>query len=96
MSDAQREAALAMLQLLFLVVHSLAQHHEAQEALAEQDSSALPTLTRRHTSCSHPGAAPATAFQLAKDEVNNNLMDLDTCLSEFTSAAIHLLSDLAS
>ena len=84
-SDAQTEAAHAMLQLLFLVVHSRAQHHEAQQALAQKkDSSAFPTSAMRHTTSCHSGVAPANAFRLAKEEVDMNLLELTTCLSEFT------------
>ena len=86
-----------MLQLLFLVVHSQAQHHEAQQALAQQDSSAFPTSTMRHTTSCHSGVAPASAFQLAKEEVDTNMLDLATCLSEFThqhTSATHLLPDV--
>ena len=94
-SDAQKEAAHAMLQLLFLVVHSQAQHYEAQQALAQKDSSAFPTSTMRHTTSCQPGVAPANAFQLGKEEIDMNLMDLTTCLSEFThlcyrSALLHV------
>ena len=94
-SDAQTEAAHAMLQLLFLVVHSRAQHHEAQQALAQKkDSSAFPTSAMRHSTSCHSGVAPANASQLAKEEVDMNLMELTTCLSEFmhlcyTSAPLH-------
>ncbi len=79
-SDVSRDVACAMLQLLFLIVHSLADHSRARQLLVQMQSSTLRTSTKWHASGS--GTAYTIATELPMHAIEETLMNLRTHLSE--------------
>ena len=74
-TDAPREAARAMLQLLFLMVHSLADLITARQVLADNQNSRQPARTRSKRKLS------AAASRLLMLKLEDNIVNLKTYLS---------------
>lgn len=78
-TDAPRDAARAMLQLLFLMVHSLADQVAAKQVSADNQSSRWPTRTRTKRK---PSAA---ASRLPMLKLEENIVNLRSYLSTRSS-----------